>query len=410
MDLYILILGLGVLIILSYFFEQVGKLLRIPSVVLLLLAGIGLKQFVIYMGINAPNIVIILPFIGTIALLLIVLEGALDLHLQKDKAPIIFKAFSSALLGILVISFFVAFLFWLIWKTPFYSALLNAIPFAVISSAVAIPSTFSLDKANREFIIYESTFSDILGILFFNFLAEHEEITFHQSILFGLIFISTVILSAFISVFLILYLNKIKHHVKFLPIFALLLIIYSMAKIYHFSPLVIILIFGLMLNNSDLFVKGKLANYFNMKDLRGDIVHFRSITIEAVFLVRTFFFILFGYSIQLMSLIDGQSVLVALLVFGVIFIFRLARLAILNPSNAKVLVFFAPRGLITLLLFLSIPTSHQVTYVNQGSVIWLVLISILLMIVGLWTYKIPFEENESDYVIGLQQREVDDME
>jgi len=45
----------------------------------------------------------------------------------------------------------------------------SAIPLAIISSAVAIPSAAGLLKQDREFVVYESTFSDILGIMIFNY-------------------------------------------------------------------------------------------------------------------------------------------------------------------------------------------------------------------------------------------------
>ena len=46
-------------------------------------------------------------------------------------------------------------------------AVLAAIPFAVISSAVAIPAARGLAEQPREFVIYESSLSDIVGVLVF---------------------------------------------------------------------------------------------------------------------------------------------------------------------------------------------------------------------------------------------------
>ena len=47
------------------------------------------------------------------------------------------------------------------------AAALAAMPFAVVSSAVAIPSSAGLADATREFVVYESSLSDILGVLVF---------------------------------------------------------------------------------------------------------------------------------------------------------------------------------------------------------------------------------------------------
>lgn len=49
----------------------------------------------------------------------------------------------------------------------FRSALLYAVPFSIISSAIAIPSTRSMCRENREFVVYDTSFSDILGVVFF---------------------------------------------------------------------------------------------------------------------------------------------------------------------------------------------------------------------------------------------------
>ena len=43
-------------------------------------------------------------------------------------------------------------------------AALMAVPFAVISSAVAIPSSEVLVDEDREYVIYESSWSDIIGV------------------------------------------------------------------------------------------------------------------------------------------------------------------------------------------------------------------------------------------------------
>jgi hypothetical protein len=103
-------------------------------------------------------------------LILIVLDGAMELEVDRSKLPLVGKSFFMALLPIIIIS---GLLGWIIYQidgiVSFKDALVNAIPFAVISSAIAIPSSRNLDAANREFVTYESSFSDILGVIFFNF-------------------------------------------------------------------------------------------------------------------------------------------------------------------------------------------------------------------------------------------------
>ena len=49
------------------------------------------------------------------------------------------------------------------------AAVIYATPLSIISSAVAIPSSAGLREQEKEFVVYESTFSDILGIMVFNY-------------------------------------------------------------------------------------------------------------------------------------------------------------------------------------------------------------------------------------------------
>ena len=48
--------------------------------------------------------------------------------------------------------------------------MLNAIPLGIISSAVAISSAIHLNREEKEFVVYESSFSDIFGIIIFDFI------------------------------------------------------------------------------------------------------------------------------------------------------------------------------------------------------------------------------------------------
>src|SRR3712207_9403923 len=92
-----LLIGLCCLVVLSYFFSILSRSIRVPSVLLLLFAGIGLRFIAL-----ANNIVIPLPSqiieaLGVVGLIMIVLEAGLDLKIQKDKLDLIRNSFFSAL-------------------------------------------------------------------------------------------------------------------------------------------------------------------------------------------------------------------------------------------------------------------------------------------------------------------------
>jgi cell volume regulation protein A len=61
-------------------------------------------------------------------------------------------------------------------NVSFKIALANAIPFAIISSSIAIPSAQNLPGEDKEFITFESSLSDIFGVLFFNFITLNDDV------------------------------------------------------------------------------------------------------------------------------------------------------------------------------------------------------------------------------------------
>ena len=76
---YNILIAISILIILSYLFNLLSKKIRVPSVILLLLTGIGLQFLAKESGYNFSETKLPLELLGIIGLIFIVLEGALDL-------------------------------------------------------------------------------------------------------------------------------------------------------------------------------------------------------------------------------------------------------------------------------------------------------------------------------------------
>ena len=168
MDISTGLIALSVAVLLSYWYLHLGRQLRFPSVVFLLLTGLALRLASDVGGIDLDLPAGLLPTLGTIGLILIVLEGALDLNLAPGRGGFVRRTFGAALLGVLGTTAGVATVMALSFDLGWREATLLAIPFAVISSAVAIPSAEALGAHQREFVIYESSWSDILGVMLFN--------------------------------------------------------------------------------------------------------------------------------------------------------------------------------------------------------------------------------------------------
>jgi len=383
MGSYTILIGLSIAVILSYLFNLAARATKIPSVLMLLLTGIALKQMAEYtnFGLGIPKVV--LEIFGIIGLIMIVLEGALDLKLSRDKAPLIRRSFIAAAIMLIVQSVAIAWLLQLYVGAPFQACLINAVPLAVISSAVAIPSVASLAGEKQEFIIYESTFSDIMGILFFNFAIQDNFAQGTSILTFSRDVIAVLIVAVVSTAVLTFLLSRITLHIKFFLIFAFLILLYSLAKELHLSSLVLVLAFGLAVNNAELFLKGKLREWFHPERLANDLHQFKNITGESAFLIRTFFFLLFGFSINLNSIINITLLEQGVLIVGILTLIRYIFLRYVARTDLMPELFIAPKGLITILLFYSIPPQHFIGEVSESILFIVILLTGVLMMVGL---------------------------
>ncbi|MGB1031393.1 MAG: cation:proton antiporter, partial [Flavobacteriales bacterium] len=323
---YFLVIGASLVIIFSYFANVIAKKTNIPSVLLLILMGIGIKQGLDYIGIEkVPYEGLLLEFLGTVGLIFIVLEAALDLELKKEKWPIIWKSMAVAFGALMLSSFAIAgFLHYVIFD-DFFKSLVYAIPLSIMSSAIIIPSVGGLVDKQKEFMVYESTFSDILGIMFFYLLlgnAESEtvgKVVGNVGVTIGL----TIVLGLIVSYVMVFMLQKITSNVKLFLIIAVLLLIYSIEKLVHLSPLILILIFGLMLNNYKLFFRGKIRKLVDSKKIKAVTHDFHILTLETAFVIRTFFFVIFGITIVLSSLMDLTVLFFSLVIVVLLYLVRL---------------------------------------------------------------------------------------
>ena len=381
-----IIITFCVLLLIAYVFDLTSSKTKIPSVILLLLLGWAVKQITLLLDIHLPDFSPILPVLGTVGLILIVLEGSLELELNKSKFGLISKSFFGALVPMIALAFLLAFAFRYFGHFGLKDSLTNAIPFCVISSAIAIPSVRNLSSHNKEFVIYESSLSDILGVLLFNFLALNVTIDRFSFGNFALQLLIITVVSIIATIGLSFLLSKIEHHIKFVPIILLIVLIYAVSKIYHLPGLIFILLFGLSIGNLDELKRFKWIEKFKPDELNKEVNKFKELTIEAAFLIRALFFLLFGYLIETSEVLNADTFIWALAIVFFVFAFRFIQLK-LSKIPLKPLLFVAPRGLITILLFLSIEPTNTISLVNKALIIQVIILTALLMMFGLMVNK-----------------------
>lgn len=410
---YHLIIIFSVTIIISYFFNLYAKKSGIPAVLLLIGLGIGINYVLRFSGFPKPDLLPILEVLGVVGLILIVLEAALDLQLLKEKVGLIIKSFLVALIGLAGTAYLAALALNYLMEVEALNALLYTIPLSILSSAIILPSIDDLDEDKRDFMIYESTFSDIVGIIGFYSVLTMVGSGSNESV-YGEVFGNlalTVVFSIIISYILIYVFQNIKGHVKLFLLIAILLLLYAVGKMFHLSSLIIILIFGMILNNYKVFFRGGLMRLLNKEKVEEVLNDMRVVTAETAFVVRTFFFIIFGWSVYLGSLLSFKVIGIGLVILFIIYLVRAITLFIFNGKNIVTQLFLAPRGLITILLFFAIPEELSIGPEFQGVLLFVILVSCLVMTWSLISYKnklAQIGEYEDEELLG--EKEIEEKE
>lgn len=387
MTTYTTLIILSGLVIFSYLFDLVASKTKLPSVLLLLILGIGLRVLVDNLKLETFDFLKILPALGTVGLIMIVFEGSLELKYDRHKNKLIKGAFLSALVILIASVSVITFIIYEITGRDLYTCFSNAIPFSVVSSAIAIPSAAALSKKGKEFIIYESSFSDILGIILFNFAISNPHISTSSFTGLGLNTILIVILSAISCIVLLYIMGKIAHHIKFFLIISILIMVYAIGQSYHLSALVLILSFGLFLNNADTIKHAWFRSKFIYKNLANDLTQLHQLSAESAFILRTFFFVIFGFTMNIYQLNDQIVIVNGLIMLASIFVIRVVYLKIFRRENSGAESFIAPRGLISILLYFNLPQALKIPEVGTSFLFVVVLGSSLIMSVGLLLTK-----------------------
>jgi Kef-type K+ transport system membrane component KefB len=354
---------------------------------LLLFAGIGLRYLADASGWTIAFPARLVEILGVIGLIMIVFEAGLDLKLGKNKLKLIRNSFFSALVILIISCVLISTILYYWLDEPVIKCIVYAVPLSIMSSSIVIPSLHPLTRAKKEFLIYEASFSDILGIMIFNYFVADEVMTWKSVGIFGANLLISIVFSLLLSFILFLVLTKTKLNIKFFLIFSLLILLYAGGKLFHLPSLIIILVFGLMINNWEKVPIGKLSHYFPQNQIESLRHLLHSITAESSFLVRTFFFLLFGFSIQLNFVGETEVLIIGSLVVLALLLVRYFYLRFFLHTNIFPEVVFIPRGLITIVLFYKIPAGLMLTTFNQGILFFIILCSSIIMAIGMIFYK-----------------------
>jgi Kef-type K+ transport system membrane component KefB len=395
---YVIIIMASSVLIISYLFGLIANKTSVPSVLLLILLGIGMSGFLNSYGISSDDLMPILRILGIIGLIMIVMEAAMDLKISKEKYPLIGKSFIAAFVILILTAVSIAGIIVFLFNASFLSAMLYGAPLSIISSAIIIPSVGNMIQEKKEFIIYESAFSDIIGIMTFYFslsLLQSEDSSSVVMLSFLLnLFLSFIvaILSSYIIVF---FFKDLKSPSRLFLLVSIIFILYCASELLNLYPLIIVLGFGMALANHEGFFRIFKNTYIPQTD--DPIIRikeeFQLITSETAFVLRTFFFVVFGMTINLSSLLSFDVFLISMAVLAAIYLSRFVILKLLLKDGIIPELAMAPRGLLTILLLYTIPASLEVPGFDQGVFLYVILITSLIM-----TYGLIIDRRNSDSV------------
>ena len=393
-----ILFALPLLVIFSYLFDAFARKTKFPAVILLLLTGVLIRVITSANGYEDFEFLNdLIPVLGTIGLILIVLEGALELEINRQKLPTILKGFLSAIVILLLNIVVISWLFNYFLGMELHTATIFATPLSIISSAVAIPSAANLLNQDKEFVVYESTFSDILGIVIFNYAIRQAEsgqpmIATESIVGLGLQILGIVVISTLITYVLFRLLQNIEHHVKFFLILSLLILVYAIGKFFHLPALLTIFIFGVFLSNIKELLPKFLLRYFQLNHSEKGLHEFHILTAESTFIVRTFFFLFFGFSIVISDFDSFMPLVYGVLVFAIMFLIRYLYFVLTSfKIKPSVLLYMSPRGLISILLFLQIKDLEIIqlekSVIDERMLLIVILTSMLVMTLGTLSNK-----------------------
>jgi NhaP-type Na+/H+ or K+/H+ antiporter len=393
MDTLVILFVFPLLVIFSYLFDGIARKTKFPAVILLMLTGIAIRMLADAYGYKDFKMIEgTIPILGTVGLILIVLEGALELEISKEKLPIILKGFLAALIILLLNIVCISILLQWMLSMSLNESVIYAIPLSIISSAVAIPSAANLLKQDKEFVVYESTFSDILGIMMFNYVirqltAQQPLISSTSLINLLLQIIGVIVVSVLITYLLYRLLQSITHNVKFFLILSLLILVYAIGKYFHLPALVTIFIFGVFLSNAKVLLPAFMKQYLNLGQTDKSLHEFHILTAESTFIVRTFFFLFFGFSVVISDFVSVEPFIYGLSILATMLVIRYLYLSISTLHfKPTALLYLSPRGLISILLFLQIKELNFINYrsiaIDERVLLVVILSSMLILIFG----------------------------
>ncbi|HXE34926.1 MAG TPA: cation:proton antiporter [Verrucomicrobiae bacterium] len=407
MNLNLFFALLGGLLVLAFVANRLVRFTGVPDVIILMATGVVIGPALHW--VNPDVFRGATQGFGSLALILILFEGGLELKLREiinHFAGGLFLAIFSYALSVLGVALVCRHALHFAW----IPSLLVGAALGCISSSIILPvlQQVNLRREVKVTLLVEATFGDALAVLAVTTLldiaaggsASAKFITWSLFASVILAVASGVLIGALWSYLLPLLSEERFWHVL---TFGVVLLIYSGVHAVHGNELVAVLLFGLTLSNYPAAQKrlqlgdaSESGDWFTetpvKQEHRGSLAkhHGQMLTFhgELAFLIRTFFFVLLGALVEF----DGlrKHAVLALGCSGALFIARWlsvqsGRFAwrAFTSHERELMTWFLPRGLITAVLGIDVLEARGVDFAFLPSLAFaVILITNLALLIG----------------------------
>jgi len=376
---------LGGLLILAFFANRLSKQTRVPDVVILITTGLILGPLSGW--VDAGQFRIFTQYLGNFALILILFQAGYELHLRD--ALRLFPA--AVLFGFLSYGLsFAAVLLVALWtlNMPLHQALLLGAVFGCTSSTMVIPVLQQLDIRGSVAIILilEAALGDIVSVVSVGSLLEmSQRDTFLTGLLVGFfVRIAIALVAAILAGFIWSRVRSQFNADRFRSVLNIggILIVYALVSSAGGSGLLAVLVFGVTLANVSDDAKEPIAGP------EQGVLIFHS---DLSFLVRSFFFVLLGASVELIDrpyAIATALILAGLVIARVISVSSTRRvLKSVSWSERELVLWLFPRGLVNAVLAIQVASREPALVFVPEMALTVIVVTNLLMVLGAFRFR-----------------------
>jgi cell volume regulation protein A len=380
----------GILVFLAHLFTGIFSRTRIPDVILLIIIGICVGPV---LGLASPALFgAVGPVFTTITLIIILFESGIALKLSNLRSALGGAMTLAPLYFFLSMAVVAGFVVWLTDLELLPAFILGAIVGST-SEAVVIPLVRQLRirEETKALLSVESSVNDVLSIVITMALVEaymlgEFEIASVSGDLIASFLVALVfgIVGALIWSILLNRIHVIKNAIFTTPAFVFVL--FGIVETLGFSGAIAALAFGVTIGNIET-IRFPIFKTLTVKEPVGLNETERIFFSEVAFLLKTFFFVYLGISLELIS---GWLIIVGLVLTVVAFGLRLPAVKLsvkqsISPKDVSVMAIMVPKGLAAVVLA-SIPLQQgviggeMIKNITYGVVLFSIVITSFLVI------------------------------